>query len=100
MVVAEESRLVGHALDGLLEALQNLGVNAEPQDGSVSISWEGHALTFALEVASQVTGVKAQQLISAHLGAGAVVVADRITADARALLTASGWSWLDLRGHL
>lgn len=100
MVLAEESRLVGRALDGLLEALQNLGVDAEPQDGSVSISWEGRRLTFAVEVASQVTGAKAQQLISAQLGAGAVVVADRITADARALLTAAGWSWLDLRGHV
>ena len=30
----------------------------------------------------------------------AVVVADRITGDARELLTAAGWGWLDLRGHL
>ena len=100
MVVAEGPSLVDRALDGLLEALHSLGVEGEPRDGSVSISWEGRALTFAVEVASQVTGAKAQQLISGHLGAGAVVVADRITADARALLTASGWSWLDLRGHV
>lgn len=100
MVLAEESRLVGRAVDGLLEALHSLGMETEVGDRSVSISWEGRALTFAVEVASQVTGAKAQQLISAHLEAGAVMVADRITADARALLTASGWSWLDLRGHL
>jgi hypothetical protein len=29
-----------------------------------------------------------------------VVVADRITADARNTLNQAGWSWLDLRGHL
>ncbi|WP_410620606.1 hypothetical protein [Amycolatopsis sp. cmx-8-4] len=29
-----------------------------------------------------------------------VVVADRITADARDSLSREGWSWLDLRGHL
>ncbi len=49
MVLVEESRLVGRAFDGLLEALRGLGVETEPRDGSVSISWEGHALTFAVE---------------------------------------------------
>jgi hypothetical protein len=29
-----------------------------------------------------------------------VVVADRVTADARDVLNAAGWGWLDLRGHL
>jgi hypothetical protein len=29
-----------------------------------------------------------------------VVVADRVTAQARQLLRAAGWGWLDLRGHL
>lgn len=70
-----------------------------PGAGSVAISWEGHALTLVVELASQVTGAKAQQLTAGHTSAG-VVVADRITADARSLLTASGWSWLDLRGQL
>ncbi|HWO62965.1 MAG TPA: hypothetical protein VNO31_23330 [Umezawaea sp.] len=32
--------------------------------------------------------------------AAVVVVADRITADARDILSRAGWSWLDLRGHL
>jgi len=29
-----------------------------------------------------------------------VVVADRVTAEARDVLSAAGWGWLDLRGHL
>jgi hypothetical protein len=29
-----------------------------------------------------------------------VLVADRVTADARNVLSAAGWGWLDLRGHL
>jgi hypothetical protein len=29
-----------------------------------------------------------------------VVVADRVTADARDVLNAAGWGWMDLRGHL
>lgn len=99
MAVGAESDLVGRAVDGLLQALNGLGMEGEPSAGSVSISWEGHALTLEVELASQVTGAKAQQLIAGR-GSAAVVVADRITADARALLTASGWSWLDLRGRL
>lgn len=99
MVAAGESGLAGRAVDGLLQALNGLGMEAVPGARSVSISWEGRELTLAVELASQVTGAKAQQLTAGHTSAG-VVVADRITADARALLTASGWSWLDLRGQL
>ena len=99
MVASAESGLAGRAVDGLLQALTGLGMEAEPGVGSLSISWEGHALTLAVEMASQVTGAKAQQLTAGQASAG-MVVADRITADARALLTASGWSWLDLRGQL
>ncbi|UZJ24014.1 transcriptional regulator [Rhodococcus antarcticus] len=33
-------------------------------------------------------------------GAIGVVVADRVTAEARRLLSGAGWGWLDLRGHL
>ncbi len=29
-----------------------------------------------------------------------LLVADRVTADAREMMRAAGWSWLDLRGHL
>lgn len=49
--------------------------------------------------ASQVTGARVHDLVGAAEGTE-LVVADRITADARALLNEAGWSWLDLRGHL
>jgi hypothetical protein len=101
MVAATESGLASRAVDGLVRALTSLGMEAEAETGagSVSISWEGHAQTVVVVPTSQMTGAKARQTIADHAGAG-VVVADRITADARSLLTASGWSWLDLRGHL
>jgi len=70
---------------------------------AVTITWEGHSLVLEVQSASQVTGVKAQQLANARPAEGSrrpIVVADRITADARALLSSSGWSWLDLRGQL
>lgn len=35
-----------------------------------------------------------------HPGVAGLVVADRITADAKTRLRAQGWGWLDLRGHL
>ncbi|GAC1610124.1 MAG: hypothetical protein NVS3B26_15200 [Mycobacteriales bacterium] len=98
---AQHSRSGGWAaaVRSLTLGTASLGVEAEPGVGSVVISWEGRSMILAVALASQVTGAKAQQLIGDHDSAG-VVVADRITADARALLTASGWSWLDLRGHL
>lgn len=99
MLVTGESGLVGGAVDALMQTLTSLGMDVEPGVGSVSISWEGHALTLAVEPASQVTGAKAEQLIAGRARAGAVV-ADRITADARARLTAARWCWLDLRGHV
>lgn len=99
MVVLGDSGSASHAVDGFLQALASVGVEAEAGASSVSLSWEGHGLVLDVEIASQVTGSKAQQLIAAG-PARAFVVADRITADARARLNASGWSWLDLRGQL
>lgn len=99
VVMRGESGVSSRAVDGLLHALASIGVEAELEADSVSISWEGRSLALPVEVASQVTGSKAQQLVAERSGS-AVVVADRITSDARGLLSASGWSWLDLRGQL
>jgi hypothetical protein len=64
------------------------------------LTWLDRCVTLAVTTASQVTAAPARELVEATADGGAVVVADRITADARVLLDAAGWSWLDLRGHL
>lgn len=94
-----ESGVGSPAVDGLIQALATVGIVAEAEDDSVSISWEGRERVLALEIGSQLTGDKARQLVAGRSG-GAVVVADRITAEARSVLTGAGWSWLDLRGQL
>jgi hypothetical protein len=66
----------------------------------VRITWDACTLTVPVIRASQVTGARARDLVETALSGAELVVADRITADARALLNAAGWSWLDLRGHL
>jgi len=90
----------------LLVVLRGLGVRAvqpicrQTPSAKVVLSREGGSLTAAVVRASQVTGARARELIGSPCDGPVVVVADRITDDARSLLSAAGWSWLDLRGHL
>lgn len=97
------------SLDGRAEltaALRSLGLHVtQPDATSVTparllLSWEARSLNVVVVRASQVTGARARELIDGPNGGPVVVVADRITADARALLNAASLSWLDLRGHL
>ena len=86
--------------------LRSLGIDVGEPDQTdhapprLTLSWDGRSIDVAVIRASQVTGARARELIDGPNKGPAVVVADRITADARALLTAASWSWLDLRGHL
>ena len=100
------SELEARARDGLLQAAVGLGLRVEP--GSMG-SWssdivlvlDDRRVTLECKALSQVTGARAEQLVrDPGPGSSKIVVADRITADARTLLTAAGLSWLDLRGHL
>jgi hypothetical protein len=99
MADAEVAR--GH----LRAALDALGVSASESVGEsgrldFTLAWDDRRVPLAVTTASQVTAARARELVEATADGGALVVADRITADARALLNAAGWSWLDLRGHL
>lgn len=91
------------AQDAVRVALGALGLEVDiaSLEGrpAVRLTWDGRTLTVPVTHASQVTGARARELVKAAQGTE-LVVADRITADARALLNAAGWSWLDLRGHL
>lgn len=103
---APGAELQERALDGLLQAVAGLGLYAEPgrrgpRSPEIALALDDRRMTFECKALSQVTGARAQQLVG-HLGSGTskIVVADRITANARSVLAAAGWSWLDLRGHL
>lgn len=95
----------GGQLGELQEALRSLGLEVlDVEDDGPSplarIRWDGREVSVAVRRVSQVTGARARELVADDVAHAELIVADRITADARALLSAAGWSWLDLRGHV
>lgn len=97
--------VLSNGLRELRAALDAFDVSAsESKDESgrpqLALSWDDRRVTVAVTRASQVTGMRARELVEGAPAGLVAVVADRITADARLLLNTAGWSWLDLRGHL
>lgn len=96
----------GPGSDELVAALGGLGVQVmdlqvgAPSAPGVLLSWDDRHLVLQVGRMSQVTAARARELIGATDPGPTVIVADRITAEARMLLNAANWSWLDLRGHL
>lgn len=100
---------MGVAVDAAIAALGAAGIAATPigiegpNDSGLDISIDDRRLSLAVKAVSYCTGQRARELIarSGSLSAGTapLVVAERITAEARALLTDAGWSWLDRRGR-
>ena len=99
------------------EAVDALGAALETVEIELSDSWPGgsfdaiadvvvdnRSFTIAVEHRAYCTGQTAHELIAkaGHqtLEGLPMVVADRMTAEARTLLTDAGWSWFDRRGHL
>lgn len=75
-----------------------------PFDAIVDVLIDDRPLTVAVEVTSYCTGAAARDAVAAlgplPSGMVPIVVAERITTEARQLLTEAGWSWLDRRGRL
>jgi hypothetical protein len=99
------------AVDALIGATESLGlatrVEFEPDRGCdvVVVLPGGREIGFqvkstALLTADSAPGQLRRWSKSSEGDVACVVVADRITADARNTLSRAGWSWLDLRGHL
>lgn len=98
------------AIRALAEAAQSLGlvVTHMPPSGSGNadialLDTSGHRLAVNIKKRSTVTPMDAARLQSEASGSEdtmLVLVADRVTQDARQLLRESGIGWLDLRGHL
>ncbi len=98
--------------EALREAVEAVGLGVEPSPGSD----HGADLVVVNPAGGRVViEVKRQALASADglrrriaqwdrqlspLGAVGVLVADRVTGEAREVLRTAGWGWLDLRGHL
>ena len=91
----EHEELIGE----LLEALDDLGVDARRDGDAVSV--DGVRSVPLLVARAHPTPAELHSLVGEARGRGpAVVVADRISDAGRDVLRAEGWGWLDRRGHL
>jgi hypothetical protein len=98
--------LVDDTIDAFVAAIADLDIRSvdavappPPFDGAIHAVVDDRPLMFAIAVKAYGTGPAARQVIDRPEGLPEhvvpVLVADRMTADARALLTEAGWSWLD-----
>ena len=94
------------AVNAAAEALRDLGFDPEvPSAGggaSIRVKVDDRVVVFAVEAVAYATSQHLTDRLRARQPEGKVplLVADRITADARDLLGAAGWSWLDRRGRM
>lgn len=96
------------AVEALVDALRAVGLGVDepparhPRDPAADlvVDVDGRRLVVEVKVAASVDGGRASRLTPPADGVVGVVVADRVTAEARTDLSAAGWSWLDRRGHL
>lgn len=98
---ADEMRAL--AIEDLVVALGTAGLRIERM-GKRSLKVQLDDARFDLDVipVAYATGARADELMQeAHAeGHVPVLVADRVTADAKDRLAEAGWGWLDRRGHL
>src|SRR4051794_12099798 len=88
------------AVDAAVHALAAAELAPVPsRSDAVSISIDGRHHRFRVTQVAYCTGQRARDLVAGEPKAG-LVVAEKITADGRAVLSDAGWSWLDRRGRL
>jgi hypothetical protein len=96
--------LTDAAVDAAVVAIRSAGLEVVPIDGggAIEVAVDDRRLEVAVVAVAYCTGQRAQELTRRQdrRSRPRLVVADRITADARATLSSAGWSWLDRRGRL
>lgn len=69
-------------------------------DRSLTLTFDNSDLELDVVPAAYATGPRVDEIVQGAASRNAVLVADRITSEAREKLNAAGWGWLDRRGHL
>lgn len=88
----------------VVDALSQVGplTAAAVGPGRVEVDVDDRQVTFEIRVVAYATGPRVRPLVERPQSdnLNRLLVADRITADARDVLDRAGWSYLDRRGHL
>jgi hypothetical protein len=85
-------------LDEVVTALERAGLHTAHRDGRLVV--DGVAVPVEVKHLAVVTPASARGFQQLPDGAVAVVVADRISGEARKELASRGWGWVDRRGHV
>ena len=89
------------ASDDLTLALREIGIGTTTSDTSISIAIEGRSRPLEVRTVAIASAPSVAAIIDSAPARGLrVLVADRISADARAILDDANWSWLDRRGEI
>ncbi|MCU1461670.1 MAG: hypothetical protein JWO37_1745 [Acidimicrobiales bacterium] len=102
---ATPEALEAQAVDAAVAALQaaDIEVDEATDHDHVKARVDGRPLSITVVAVSYCTGQRARELVErqqARAGGVNLLVADRVTAEAKAVLSDAGWSWLDRRGQL
>ena len=92
------------AVDQVAEILTDLGLRAErtADPDHLEVTVDDRTAVLRVESVAYATRDRVGSLLRQPVATNTtpIVVADRITAAARDLLTTAGWSWVDRRGHV
>lgn len=89
------------AIDAAVHALSDARIDARLDGSMLRYDLDGNRGTLRVLALAYVTAERARELVAVDdTGDRVLLVADKITADARRVLTDASWSWLDLRGRL
>ena len=88
------------AVADLAAAAGAVGVDVSAGDNTLTLTFDDTDLELDVVPVAYATGPRVDEIIQGSDARRAVLVADRITTEAREMLNDAGWGWLDRRGHL
>ena len=102
--------MLADSIDAVRAVLEQAGVRidtrrtAPASETTLRLLVDDRPLVLMLEIVSYCTGQRAEEVIARQgrpkRDEGHLLVAEKITGDARTILTDAGWSWFDRRGRL
>jgi hypothetical protein len=88
------------AVADLAAAAGAVGAAVSASNRTLTLTFDDTDLELGVVAVAYATGPRVDEIIQASDSRTSVLVADRITSEARERLNAAGWGWFDRRGHL